>query len=229
MFLTDKFMSEAREDAVRYWKDYSSDNLYEVVKNHISRGNKKLGKDIIIFNSGTAHDCPSVKLGYCQAGKACYALKTEKQYTSSYPYRCRQALLWKYISAEDFAMSIVKYRNQSRSEITSFRYNEAGDFESQQHVNWFTYVCKILSKYGIACYGYTARADLNINILAKYSQVNVSNDKFNTKVNINRFKMMVELSNDIEHTCKCSNGTASSCSECNLCKEHSGIIQVLKH
>jgi hypothetical protein len=244
MFLTEKYMRDSITESSKFWNNYrkvqcdnaDNDNVkaymklaYKTVKAHVSRGNMKLGKDTLIFNAGTATDCPSIRLGYCQAGKACYALKAEKQYPQSYPYRTRQSMLYHNISALLFANMIVKIVKNSRTPIKYFRYNESGDFDNQKQINWFTKVCSILEYNGIKCYGYTARADLDIVELSKHSQVNVSNDKFDNTLDINRFKMMIELSSKIDNTCLCSADSEKNCSDCNLCKESTGLIQVLKH
>ena len=57
-------------------------------------GNKKIGNDTLIFNMGSATDCPSKKLGLCRHCDKCYALKAERQYPQVRPFRDRQADYW---------------------------------------------------------------------------------------------------------------------------------------
>lgn len=68
--------------------------IRDTFKTLSKRGNLKIGKDTLIFNMGSAEDCPSLKNGYCKVGHRCYALKDEKIYPDCKPYRDRQATYW---------------------------------------------------------------------------------------------------------------------------------------
>ena len=204
------------------------DYIMDIVNSHCHNKNKKLGKLTLVFNTGSAYNCESLRRGQCQVGAACYALSDEKAYKSSLPYRERQARLWHFISPVEFASAIIEKNNARRVKCTHFRYSESGDFFSQEHLEWVAQVCNLLSIAGIVCYGYTARTDLDLDSLVKYSQVNASNTLYNfNPLTMNRFKVMLELSESIKNTCECSTG--GNCQDCNMCKSYNGLVQVKKH
>jgi hypothetical protein len=191
----------------------------------ISKGNKKLPKTTWILNSGSATDCPSLKLGLCQAGKHCYAMKAEKLYPQTLPYRRRQAELYKTVDPMDFALELIEASNKCRAQkMKCFRFNEAGDFANQEQLDWFAELCFHLNDADVKCYGYTARTDLNLSALLTVAQVNVSNDGHEwTSKGANRFKMVSELSGD-NFACP------GSCKACSLCLVKRGkTIEILKH
>jgi len=67
------------------------------------RGNKKLGKDTLIFNMTSATNCPSKRLGLCQlkgrCESKCYALRAEKRFPAVLEYREEQAGDWTFLPA----------------------------------------------------------------------------------------------------------------------------------
>lgn len=141
----------------------------------VAFGNRKLPKTIMIFNMGSAKDCPSRLRGLCSVEKACYARKAEWFYKYTLPYRERQAKLWLNHSAEElteYFCSILDKKTK-RSTVNLFRFNESGDFYSQESVQKLDHIAKVLKeRYGIPTYGYTARSDLdfsNVSFLVKGS------------------------------------------------------------
>jgi hypothetical protein len=136
-------------------------------KLELSNGNSKLGDDTIILNMGTAHECPSAKLGLCKLGKACYALKAEKLYPQCKPYRDRQAEYWQTTQAADICRDFdawFKSHPIIAKRIRWFRFNESGDFYSQQCIDKLDTIAKHLRKtYKVRTYGYSARADLDFS------------------------------------------------------------------
>ena len=92
-------------------------------------GNKKIGKDTLIFNMGSATNCPSKKLGLCKHCDKCYALKAEKMYPQVLPFRQKQEKYWLNTSIDliidDFVLALTKHKN-----IKYVRFNESGDFHS---------------------------------------------------------------------------------------------------
>lgn len=198
----------------------------DIVKKLVSKGNTKLPKTTWIFNAGSATNCPSRKLGLCQAGDDCYALKAERQYPNVLPYRERQFNITQTMSPETFATAIKVLRDSSRKfkDIT-FRFNEAGDFINQEQVDWFTRVCGYLKGFGIVCYGYTARTDLNLSKLLKVSSVMVSNDKGEwLSKGANRFKKYPKGGKGFENNC------VGDCRVCKMCLNFKGkVIGVESH
>jgi hypothetical protein len=153
-----------------------SKELNAYLVRHVAKGNKKLPKSTRIFNSGSATECPSRKLGLCQCPDKCYAMKAERQYPNVKPYRERQREITLDIVPEVFAFALLDHSDNCKHKMQAFRFNEAGDFESQEQISWFVRVCSILYVHGVKCYGYTARTDLDLSQLLKVSVVNVSND-----------------------------------------------------
>jgi hypothetical protein len=204
--------------------------IYRVVHKHIYRKNKKLGTDTLVFNTGSATNCPSIKLGKCQAGNACYALKNEKFRKHSLAYRERQRHLWTLITPNEFAGAILSKKYQHKP--THFRYSESGDVVSQAQTEWLSEVCRLLREGGYVTFGYTARTDMKLDNLASNSIINASNtlDNYNEKI-MNRFKLYMSLS-DIPSNipvCNCSLDSEASCANCNLCKKLTGTIGVVIH
>ena len=133
-------------------------------------GNTKLPKTTAIFNMGPAHTCPSSALGLCELRKTgggckdtCYALKAEKQYhKTALPYRTRQQRYWLTVSAETFAREFIEVYQRKRIKPTLLRFNESGDFYTQECYNKANKIAKILkAKIGVISYTYTHRTDLH--------------------------------------------------------------------
>ena len=195
------------------------------IATHIATGNLKLPKSTYIFNSGAAMDCPSRKLGLCQCEAICYAMRAENMYVEVLPYRRRQHQILNTVTANEFVCALIqKSKRACINKCKSFRYNEAGDFETQANVEWFADVCRQLAAHGIVCYGYTARTDLDLTNLILYSSVQVSNDNGNwTSRGANRFVVVDEYTPGKLHC-------AGNCRICTLCQNISGQrIEICKH
>ena len=144
-----------------------------------SFGNKKLPRTTAIFNMTSVRDCPSLKLGMCQAivkdklGNdkcVCYSQVAERLYKNVLPYRDRQNDFWneclargRESGATDFVRELIKSRKPSN--IKYLRFNESGDFQGQHDVYLvFMIAHKLWKHHGIVTYGYTARQDLDFTI-----------------------------------------------------------------
>jgi len=181
------------------------------LKNHISSGNIKVPKTTAIFNMSSAHDCPSRKLGLCKAslqGAKCYALKAEYKYHPAVlPYRRRQEKIWKSTGVNDFVSQFLSLNKIKRNKYKALRFNESGDFHSQKYVNKAELIAKKLSEYGIKCYCYTSRSDLNFNN-CKY--LIISGSGFKKSGVKNEFKIIGK--ND-----KIPNGYGICAGNCRIC------------
>ena len=130
-------------------------------------GNRKVPRTTAIFNLGSATNCPSLKLGFCQAWSSkgthvCYAKKAEYEYRPTVlPFRRRQEKYWKSTTAEQFIIDFLILNALKVRPFTALRFNEAGDFWSQACVDKAEHIARILKKYGIRVYGYTSRQDLD--------------------------------------------------------------------
>ena len=132
----------------------------------LGSGNTKLPSSTAIFNFSSARDCPSLKLGLCMAyvdGKhVCYAKKAEYScYPNCLPFRRKQEKFWLKTSAEDFASQFLAINVVKRIPYKCLRFSEAGDFHNQDGVEKAEKIARILKKYGIKCYVYASRCDLD--------------------------------------------------------------------
>ncbi len=109
----------------------------------VSVGNTKIGTDTLILNMGTAHNCPSAKLGLCSLAHSkhggdgsCYALKAEYIYPSPIPFRSIQKIQFDHWDEFKIAFELFKviYRKAKHNRIKFVRFNEAGDFHSIEQV-----------------------------------------------------------------------------------------------
>ncbi|NCB43082.1 MAG: hypothetical protein EOM59_10740 [Clostridia bacterium] len=122
-------------------------------------GNRKIGRDTLIFNMGPATDCPSRALGLCQLPdpNQCYALTAEVFYPKSLPFRRAQARYWKRNGPERIARDI-RAALAKHKKIEYIRVNECGDFYAKECVEK---ICKIAAWVpDTVFYMYTARRDL---------------------------------------------------------------------
>lgn len=96
-------------------------------------GNKKIGQDTLIFNMQSAHDCYCDKMGLCQFGqngnKKCYALRNEKLYKNTLPYRQNQQKWWELNSSSKIIKALDKIINKY-PQIKYIRFNESGDMKN---------------------------------------------------------------------------------------------------
>jgi len=192
------------------------------MKLEMKRGNKKIGKDTLIFNMCPASRCPSRLKGLCQLEnpKHCYALRSELQYPNTWKYRSRQERAWNNLSATQIAMQLYHKIENARHKTKYVMFNESGDFNNIS--DYFKLEDIAVEFPKITFYGYTARKDLMENI-AKHYEIISDTPPDNLIINgsgfmlSNEFRAVDELSG--EHAvCK------GDCRKCNLCKKNRGII-----
>ena len=149
------------------------------LKNLIKFGNMKLPRTTMIFNMGSSKNCPSRKKGLCSYASMCYARQPERMYPAVLPYRERQEEYWLSTNKVTICKDLSKIIKRKRIKPTLFRFNESGDFHSQECVEKLDFVAEYLLEYfGIVTYGYTARKDLNFDnaaFLVKGSDNNIGN------------------------------------------------------
>ena len=189
-------------------------------KKLFTNGNRKVGRDTLIFNMNSGTDCPAKKLGLCKLVKECYCMKAERQYPAVLPFRRRQEKAWDSTTAQDFASAFMEVaKSKKKVPIKYFHFSEAGDFKSQADVVHMTTIARLLKKEGITTYGYTARKDLDFTGLKKVATVQGSSFMVS-----NEFKPVTEF------TGKFTQCNGSDCSICKLCKVSKGqIIEVKIH
>ncbi len=157
----------------------------------VKYGNMKLGTSTLIINMGTAQECPSAKLGMCNAikkGVKCYALKAEIQYPNAVPqYRQQQFSYWKSNNSTTIVSDLIQKISTLPGRVIKYvRFNESGDFWSQADVDKLSRVAYRLKNFGIVTYGYTARKDLDfkdVHFLVKGSGHKKGNNGMTTIIN----------------------------------------------
>ncbi len=186
----------------------------------ISVGNKKLKASTAIFNMNPASVCPSRALGMCLCSDKCYALKAERLYPFVLPFRERQQKAFITKSAAEIASAVIASGTKNKP-IKEFRFSESGDFANQSAVDKMTDICAILKQAGIACYGYTARKDLDFKGLMAVATVQGSSFMVT-----NNFKF-IPKGETIEG---CDKVCAGDCRICSLCWTVKGLtIAIPQH
>jgi hypothetical protein len=191
------------------------------LKNLISFGNKKLSKEIAIFNMQPAKNCSSKKLGLCKVCKICYANKAEYLYPSVLPYRLRQEKYWSNTDASKFVNDFLLAIANKKTKVKYLRISESGDFNCQSDIDKLVLIANKLKKYNIQVYTYTARTDLNFenieNLVVNGSGFLVSN-------NFSAVPQLPETLNKNEKICK------GNCRLCKLCtKKNNNTIYIKYH
>ena len=202
-------------------------------------GNKKIGKDTLIFNMGSATNCPSKLKGLCDID--CYAMKSEVQYPAVLPARDHQEEYWlktPYMSV----VNDIKKALKRRSYIKYIRVNEAGDFHSEACLHKLIFIAEQLPN--IKFYTYTHRSDIvdnnTHNFLPKNLVINTSNFKVD---GLNQFKAVKvetkfrsymgkakEIKAELKTISNSNLVCGGDCSKCSLCKvSHSKDIYVAYH
>lgn len=128
--------------------------------NLINNKNKKIGKHTLVLNITSATDCMSHKLGLCQIPTNCYAIRPERRWKDTLPFRRRQTELWDNFSIPCLAKLIRDIIKRKRTEIKYIRFSECGDFRDQADVDKLFEVAKLVP---LPFYGYTARKDLDFS------------------------------------------------------------------
>ena len=177
----------------------------------MKQGNAKIGRDTLIFNMGSASDCPSKALGLCQLDNCrnCYAFMAELRFPSVLAYRRKQEKMWKETSAFVLAMAI----SAKKTKKTRFvRFNESGDLWDQASVDKLIALAEMLPD--LTFFGYTARKDLDFEARPDNLKLNGSNWK---RGNMNQF-VAIETASGNNPKC------FGDCSKCNLCKVEAGLV-----
>lgn len=185
----------------------------------VSNGNAKIGSNTLIINMGSAHDCPSRKLGLCRIpdGK-CYAKKPERIYPGCLPYRNAQASYWLNTSPQQICSdfdTLFSRHKCLKKRVKYLRFNESGDFYGQDCVDKLSFIATYIKKrFNIVTYGYTARADLTfegVNFNVKGS----SHNKGNGECIARKIKKGVKQYKENSKTYFVCPG---NCRNCKLCK-----------
>lgn len=181
-----------------YGDDYGKDNplgeKYGVdlqndanVTSFFSVGNKKLSSDTLIINFTSALGCPSIKM--CPiTQRACYAVAGENRLPLTRRKNLLVQTLWKRASNAgkayllfELASDYIKILSQTNKPIKYIRFNEAGDFFSQDNlIQAAMFADKVREEYGVMSMAYTANnrldftAEVNGKPIDKIIKINAS-------------------------------------------------------
>ena len=194
------------------------------LKDLMSNGNKKIGKDTLIFNIGTATNCLNRKLGICTI-KNCYALKAEKQYPQVLPYRERQEKYFKNTSYIDILFNLKDILSSKRKPIKYIRINESGDFKSQKEIDKIYKMAEHFKE--IVFYFYTKSFSYldfnknkpkNVRVIYSYNNyfeyIQYKEVKQKAFIFINKIMDIKEIQKNIKGSVICK----GNCRTCNYCK-----------
>jgi hypothetical protein len=202
------------------------------LSNLMQAGNIKIPKETAIFNMSSAEDCVSLAMGKCKAcvmdkelqklKTVCYALKAEKQYPNVLPYRRRQELFWKEVTAEQFVMQFLIINARKKLKFDKIRFNEAGDFHDQEGLEKAEKIAKLLATFGIKVYCYTSRDDLDYT---KIKNLVINASGFEAPGLVNEFKMIEKNTPWPKGYAKCP----EDCTVCDRCSIRGKKTFVIQH
>jgi hypothetical protein len=188
-----------------------------ILGDHISYGNKKIADHVAIFNFGSAHDCPNLGTEACQVDEAdCYAVRSENNFPSSLPYRRRQAIIWEHLDAGTWAEAFRCHYERKRSEVTTLRLNESGDFRHRHDLLKATELARRLTDI-VDTYTYSASHQLPWHE-AEDLVVNRSND--HRDYGARRFEVVDSIDEIPTGGLRCPHDQSDGnikCGECRLC------------
>ena len=183
-------------------------------------GNKKLGRDICVFNFSSSTDCPSAGLGLCQHSEICYSKRCERFRPTVRAYHLKQQAWWGSITAKEFAEAVIKTKEAPNRKvpIKYLRFSESGDFRHQGDVDKFMQACSYL-KGQVKVYGYSARRDLDFSELKKVAVVNGQGFMVSNKIIVPK-----KARANAKYVC------VGDCRLCSYCKVGDGkIINIEEH
>jgi hypothetical protein len=128
-------------------------------------GNDKVGEDTLLFNMGSATNCPS--RDQCTVlcrGRTCYPAQVERHHPEVKAFRDRQESYWRSTPGEQIATDVLVRIGRRPVPVRYLRFNEAGDFWSQECIDKLSYVARQLrDNIGVTTYGFSARMDLDFS------------------------------------------------------------------
>lgn len=145
-----------------------------ILSDYVTRGNSKIANVVRIFNMNSGTDCPNAYTDNCQVGEACYAIKSEKMYKQTLPYRRRQEYLWDTLDPDTFAKAFLTIVDRARSEVNALRFNQSGDMRDKTDVLKAERVAQLLADRDIDVYTYSASDYVDFSDI-DHLTVNMSN------------------------------------------------------
>jgi len=112
---------------------------------YFSKGNRKLSKEIAIFNLPSGN--PKICIGAKECLKVCYARKAQKLYKSVLPRRTENYLL---SLKEEFVQEVIKKLRKMK--VKYVRIHESGDFYSQEYLDKWIKITESLPEITFLAY-----------------------------------------------------------------------------
>jgi hypothetical protein len=200
---------------------YANDPIREwsfIIGDLISCGNKKLAKEIAIYNfGGSATDCPNIGTKHCQVPKKqCYAYRSENNFPNALDARRRELIVWDHLDAVTFAKAFRRWHGRKRNEITTLRLSESGDFRHRHDLFKVDEVARQLDDI-VDTYVYSASDWLPWEEISHVT-VNRSND--HRKFGVRRFEVVDSVEEIPDNGIRCPHDLSDGdikCGECRLC------------
>lgn len=206
-------------------------DLSLIIKEHVKCGNNKLPDDVMIFNIGSATDCPNLGTKHCQVGDDCYALKDERLWGYPLDYRRRQQIIWDSFPGPFLAEAFELILDRKRNNIDFMRLNESGDFRDEQDLVKAEIISShLLETHDIRTFTYSASDYLDWSI-AETLTLNASNANFEHADQ--RFHVYSDDDPDMDDTSEMPENAVhcdDDCTECHACFVEGGdeeVVQVL--
>jgi len=186
------------------------------MKNMFSRGNKKLPRNIAIFNIPEIKTCPG-KTKACS--QLCYAIKATRQYPLTLLQRKRNLRV--SISDQFVSRAIQELRRMKTADTV--RIHEAGDFYNQKYLNKWIVIAKTIPE--LIFFAYTKSYSLDYSKLSKNFIIFYSSDwtTKNYSVQLKNQAIMIQTrkKDHIQVHTKFNNKKVfqcpGSCKTCNYC------------
>jgi hypothetical protein len=189
-----------------------------IIGDYISMGNKKIADHVAIFNIGSAHDCVNLGTEFCQVDEdECYAVNSETVFPGSLDYRRKQYIIWTHLDAVTFAKAFREHLSRKRSEVTTLRLNESGDFRTRGDIVKANEIARRIDDL-VDTYTYSASSWFNWEKHAEDFVVNRSNDR--RDYGARRFEVVDDVEEIPPDGLRCPHDESDGeihCGDCRLC------------
>lgn len=190
-----------------------------------ARGNKKIGRDTLIFSIDTATDCIGNHNGLCSVCQECYAKKSEQRFTTSYIFKMNQRRQFILLDVYELIKLFSDVIEHTNTPIRYIRWNEGGELRTIEELKKINQISDYLGVvYGIQSYIYTSRQDIIEQIRKSHLSIYLTiNTSYINNKGFNSFVAVDKVPRDAI-ACK------GDCRYCDLCKQNLGIcIYCKKH
>lgn len=225
------FPQAFQDDVIEASESSGDEALYKwsmIVKDLIKNQNRKIADTVLIFNFGSATECPNGDTDHCQVDfEDCYARQSELLYKEAIQYRRKQAFVRDSLDADTFGKAASLAISRKRNPVDTLRLSQAGDFGSDGDILWANRVTEILrADHDIDVYTYSASDYLNWELREGYT-LNASNPNFDGQED-RRFMAFMNPEDIPDDVVLCPNDRdkrvlgkspddAIKCGECRLC------------